>query len=368
MCATIPPSSTWQRGQELRLAGHAAEAARVLRQAQVAESNDARLHDELGMALSELGRHEEAIGSFLTVLTLKPDSDEACNKIGSAFAARGLFEPAIVWFQRARHMNPAGTKYLYPYGRALVLKNSIAEAAAVFNQWTKAEPNNPIARHLASAALGAGEIKKAPPEYVTALFDSCAARFDEALGKLNYRGPEIVLNSLRQFARLPANGLQIVDVGCGTGLVGPHLRPLACRLVGVDLSTGMLELAQSRGAYDELIKADISDYLRDHPSGFDVLTAADVLTYVGALEEFLQAAAAALRPGGIAVLLLEALDGEGPYRLNPSGRFSHSPKYVRDTLQNAGFYVASIREDSMRDEAGLPVATLIAVGLNVATS
>jgi predicted TPR repeat methyltransferase len=260
------------------LAGRSEEAAKFLRNALATDPNDDRLHDELGMALSELGRFEEAIGSFLTVLSLKPDSDEACHKIGSAFASRGLFEPAIVWFQHAQQMNPAGTNYLYPYGRALVSKNAIAEAAAVFDRWVKAEPNNPIAQHLASAALGSSGMEKASADYVVALFDSCATRFDEALARLHYCGPELVLSALREAAEPPAGGWQILDAGCGTGLVGPLLRPLARRLVGIDLSPGMLGLALGRNAYDELINADIVTYLRELPRSFDVIVAADVLT------------------------------------------------------------------------------------------
>jgi len=355
-------TTSWERGQALRLAGKAAEALSVLRAGLNSESGDYRLHDELGMALSELGRYEEAIGSFLTVFNLKPDCDEACNKIGSAFAARGLYQPAVTWFHRARQINPEGTTYLYPYGRALVMRNSIDEAAAVFEQWTKAEPDNPVARYLARAALGREEIKKASPDYVVAMFNSCAARFDESLARLHYRGPEIVLGALRQTAQPAESGWRIIDAGCGTGLVGVQLRPVARRLVGVDLSPGMLDLARSRGVYDELVNGDIIEFLREHPHNFEVMTAADVLTYLGELDEFFQAAAVALQPEGIVVVLVEALNGKSNYRVNPTGRFCHSRQYLSDSMRGAGLRIESIREDSMRHEAGAPVPTLVAVG------
>jgi predicted TPR repeat methyltransferase len=365
MCTAAASTSVWERGQALRLAGRAAEALAVLRAGVPADSKDYRLHDELGMALSDLGRYEEAIGSFLTVLSLKPDSDEACNKIGSAFAARGLYEPAVTYFHRARDINPDGTEYLFPYGHALVMKNSIAEAAAIFDKWTKAEPDNPIARYLSSAALGRKELTKASPEYIVALFNNCAARFDESLARLHYRGPDLVLSALHETAQSPDHGWRIIDAGCGTGLVGPQLRPIASWLVGVDLSPGMIDLARGRGVYDELVNADIIEYLRDHPSRFDVLTAADVLTYVGDLAQFFQAAARALQLDGIIVALLEALNGEASYRVNPTGRFCHSRQYLSDSMNGAGFRVENIREDSMRHEAGVPVPTLVAVGRKV---
>ncbi|HEY3393361.1 MAG TPA: methyltransferase domain-containing protein [Lacipirellulaceae bacterium] len=362
MCSAISTSSTWQHGRALRLAGQAAEAAKFLRRAVAAEPNDNRLHDELGMALSELGRYEEAIGAFLAAYQLNPDSDEACSKIGSSFAARGMFEPAVQWFCRARQLNPAGSDYLYPYGRALVSTNSLELAAEVFKDWLKKEPENPIARHLAAAALGTRGMKQASAEYVVGLFDSCAEKFDENLGRLNYRGPELVLDALRQTSETPAQGWRIVDVGCGTGLVGAVLRPLANRLIGVDLSPGMLALAQSRSIYDELVQADITEYLKGHEYSFDVLAAADVLTYVGDLDDFFHAAASSLRLGGLVVALLEALDGDGTYRLNLSGRFSHSSRYLRHAMESAGFRVDGIRQDSMRNESGRAVKTLVATG------
>ncbi len=362
MCTATPSTSVWERGQALRLAGKAAEAVSVLRAGLAAESPNYRLHDELGMALSELGRYEEAIGSFLTVLSLKPDSDDACNKIGSAFAARGLYEPAVTYFRRARDINPEGTEYLSPYGHALVMKNSIDEAAVIFDKWTKAEPDNPIARYLAGAALGRKELTKASPDYVAALFNNCATRFDKTLARLHYRGPDLVLGALQQSAQTPSDGWRIIDAGCGTGLVGAQLRPIASRLVGVDLSQRMLDLAHERGVYDELANADIIEYLRDHPRSFDVLTAADVLTYLGDLIEFFQAAATALEPDGIVVVLVEALNGEISYRVNPSGRFCHNQQYLTDSMNGTGFRVESIQKDSMRLEAGAPVPTLVAVG------
>jgi predicted TPR repeat methyltransferase len=124
----------------------------------------------------------------------------------------------------------------------------------------------------------------------------------------------------------------------------------------------MLELARNRTIYDELVQADITDYLQKQERSFDVLAAADVLTYMGDLEEFFQAAAAALKSGGLAVILLEVLEGEGTYQLNLTGRFSHSARYLQGAMESAGFMVASIREDSMRDESGRAVPTLVAVG------
>jgi predicted TPR repeat methyltransferase len=351
----------------LRLAGRLTEAVRVLRRGLQVESDDYRLHEELGTALCEIGRYEEAIGSFLAVSRLKPDCDEIENKIGYAFASRGLFHPATIWFQRGWEKNPKCTKYLGFYGRALIETGCIKLAADVFEQWIKTEPDNPVVRHMSCALLGRDEITKAPADYIRTLFNDCAARFDATLFKLKYCGPQLVVDVLQQVAAVPAQRWEILDAGCGTGLAGTALRPLARRLVGVDLSVGMLDQARQRNEYDELIEADMHDFLRSQPRSFDVVTASDVLSYIGELSEYFQSVSQSLRPGGLTVVAVEALNGDRDYQLNPTGRFSHSLPYLRSVMDSSGLVVAHVREDVLRCESGNPVPGLVVAGVNAAS-
>jgi predicted TPR repeat methyltransferase len=112
------------------------------------------------------------------------------------------------------------------------------------------------------------------------------------------------------------------DLGCGTGLMGPLLRPLAARLEGVDLSKLMCQKARDRGCYDEVEDGEIVAWLDGRAKqqqqqqggsssgvsgsgssgsggggGFDLLVAADVLVYIGDLGALFAAAAAASEPG-----------------------------------------------------------------------
>lgn len=52
-----------------------------------------------------------------------------------------------------------------------------------------------------------------------------------------------------------------VDLGCGTGLMGPLLRPHTQQLAGVDLSAGMVQKARERGCYDELAVDELVQFL-----------------------------------------------------------------------------------------------------------
>lgn len=346
----------------LRRAGHAAEAITILHDAIARDPDNYQLHDELGEALCHMNRIEEGIGSFMTALRVKPDFDEACYKIGVAFCARGMFYLGITWFERAITINPAATRNLAPWGRALIATGCYEVAAKVLQQWLDAEPNNPAPRHLLSAVLGSSEITRASAEYVRNLFNMHAPEFDEVLAKLKYCAPEVLVRNLLQARAVPTAGWEILDVGCGTGLAGVHLKRLARRMVGVDLSPRMLEAARARNVYDELLEADLVDYLRGQTSTFDVVTAVDVLPYLGDLSEFFNLSRQSLRDGGLVVFVVEALRGEGAFRLNPTGRFSHSADYLRNVMGKAGFDVLRFSEEVCRHERNEPVPAFVAVG------
>jgi predicted TPR repeat methyltransferase len=356
----------WEAGRELRLAGRLHDAVRAMQRASRDERQDVRLLDELGTALTELNRQEEAIGWFLAALELAPDRNDLFNKIGEAFCSRGMFKPAVDWFDRARQLDPTTlVQYYYSYGRSLAAIGCVKLASEIFEEWLKVEPENPIARHLASAALSREEVTKASREYICALFDDCAARFDEVLTRLKYCGPEILVQALREAATKPAADWDILDVGCGTGLAGAVLKPLSRRLVGVDLSAGMLARARDRGVYNELVEAELIDFLSTTTERFDAITASDVLTYIGDLSEFFQFGARVLKPGGLIAAVVEALDSEASglsYRLNPSGRFCHTAQYLRSEMERPGFAIVCFREVVMRWEGDQPVSSLLAIG------
>src|SRR5262249_12915684 len=190
-------------------------------------------------------------------------------------------------------------------------------------------PEDPIALHMIAACTGRDVPARASNGFVERTFDSFAGSFESKLQKLSYRAPALVGAVLEKSGLSPSKRLDVLDAGCGTGLCGSLVAPYARRLTGVDLSEGMLAHAKEKHVYDELTKAELTQYLRGAREAFDLIVSADTLVYFGDLEAVFTAAAAALRDGGLFVFTLEHAGSEpdSGYRLELHGRYSHSRAY-----------------------------------------
>ena len=236
-------------------------------------------------------------------------------------------------------------------------------AEDVCRRWLARDPHSAVVRHLMAACLARDVPPRAPDEYLVQEFDGFAPSFDRVLGTLRYRVPECLASSLAEHRGPGGHQLAVLDAGCGTGLCGRVLRPYARRLVGVDLSAGMLEIARGRNLYDTLVQAELTAYLAGVATEFDIIAAGDVFIYFGRLEAVFQAAAVALRPGGCLVFSAERVPEEEPgppVRLNPTGRYSHAESYLGEALVRSGFIIRSITSHVLRTEYGLPVPGFVA--------
>lgn len=358
-------------GNALRSLGRHAEAAGCYRTAFECGLDHALVHYNLGSALrAGGGAAEEAERAFRRALAMAPDHAEAWNNRANLLRDRKQLEESAVGYRRAvalrpdwedAHDNLSGALYL------LHEDGQTVTAARLARLWRRDHPGNPMARHIGAAIAGEGTERRASDEYVRQTFDLFADEFDSKLAELGYRAPELLISALGE--RLPVEGgLDILDAGCGTGLCAAGLRPFARRLTGVDLSRGMLERAQTRGLYDRLEEAELGAFLDRSPLAFDLIVAADVLCYFGALDEVAALAARALRPEGWLAFTVERLDDKAlAYRVNPHGRYAHREDHVRTVLGTAGFAAPAILHDTLRQESGEPVAGLVVLARKART-
>lgn len=195
-----------------------------------------------------------------------------------------------------------------------------------------------------------------PPALIGKVFDEAAAKYDALFVKgFNYLLPQAVAAQLAQV--YPGGDGDILDLGCGTGLLGRALQPWVGVLVGVDLSKQMIAQAIGSGAYASFHQVNLLDALRATPaSHYDAITALDVLGFVGDLDSAVPDAFRILTPGGKFIFSYEkSATPDADYTLNDDLIYTYRASYVSDLLERSGFIDITVMPFKLRVEAGVHV-------------
>ncbi|MGQ8880427.1 tetratricopeptide repeat protein [Delftia sp. NA_296.1] len=293
--------------------------------------NDAMLRQHLAADLGELGEHTEAL--------------QIWNALVDEFPEQPVYKMGRIKVQIAR-----------------------GEPAAALDDIRTLEEKFPQDATLAYyAALARAETPQHIPVGMhQAMFDEMAERFDRhlVLG-LNYQLPKIVAGQL--IARHPEKDFNLLDLGCGTGLLGLFLGPMQGYLIGVDSSLKMIEEAAKHGVYDRFHNVDLLGALQNTPANeYDVLTLLDVLIYIGDPQLVIPNAARILKTGGEFIFSCETAPEEGPdLVLQPSQRYAHKRSHIEAMCKQAGFSV-STEELVLRQEGGEPVQGFVVTATKTA--
>jgi len=349
-----PPSDSLEAAQALMRAGNARGAVELLR-SQLARGGGLLTRLALGRALLAAGEIPKALEELRQAAALAPGIADAALALAEALLAAGHLPTAIAELQRALRIDPKCDKAQYVLGCAWLEAGEAEPAREALAPLAASE--SPLATHAAEKILEAEAIQRAQraaPGYVRHLFDQFSEDYDaRMLGTLSYRVPRILRELADLVIAAPANSLDVLDFGCGTGLAGEAFRDLAKRLDGLDLSPRMIEKARTRGIYNALAVGD----LESPPSGkrrYHLVLAADTLVYLGDLSRAFAAAWSRLRAGGQFLFTVEAKDGEA-FELGPKRRYRHSESYLREEAATCGFDVMGLIACSPRSEANRPV-------------
>ena len=391
-------------------------------------SPDIDNHGNRGDVLRELGRLEDALAEYdkSIAMNTKDSRNESADQISSN-----------------------GVESLYKKARLLTSRGGHAVARETFQRLLAVVPGHARAAHMLAALEGpvgpsvfpgapsdASGFPAALHDFVKEEFDQFASTFESALvGQLQYQTPKLLSEVLQRAVILPVGyahgrdkvehreqgtvlslaaadckegGVDVehcpgsglskgpslgmdgrwgmaLDLGCGTGLFAPFLRPLVDRLVGVDISPLMVEKAAARSdvRYDELIVGEVVSVLEDRfdDCSLALVSAADVFVYFASLADVFRRTYQVLECGGVFVFSTEKLgggtdDAEGGigrltaanqssqesdlenspnWVLQHSGRYAHARFYVEALAQVHGFKVIQHQAGVGRLEAGRPV-------------
>lgn len=360
------------------------EAIEHLRKAIALRPDLAETRNNLGNALKEQGRLEDAIAHYRDAIRLKPGFAEAHHNLGTALVAAGRLDDATAEYRHAIALKPDYAEARINHGLALVDQDRPAEAlaeamaaarlseapafpfyhlGALLARCGASDPariclerslardaDDRLGARLLLAALGFMPVpERASNALLERVYAERAQAWDQgATGECAYRGAELVVDALRDCAPDLA-GLQILDAGCGTGLVGTLLAARPKRLEGVDLSTSMLAQAERKAIYDQLHHRDMIALMAERAQSFDAVTCAATLIHFGDLEPAFRAAATCLRHGGVFILTLfpnesdeDAVAVGSLAGLAQGGCYVHGRSYVRRTAEATGFAVEKL--------------------------
>jgi predicted TPR repeat methyltransferase len=361
--ALVPDQADWYSnlGIVLQADQRLDSAVDSYRRAIEIDPGHANAHNNLGVLLRATGHPVEAEAAYRTAIRLDPEHIDAYTNLGILLNGLKRTKEAAACYCKAITLRPKHPEARKLLALAHCTLGEVDEATKILEGWLEEEPENPIARHMLAACSGRNVPERASNGFIETTFDGFAASFEAKLASLSYRAPALVAAALEDQGLEPQRHLDVLDAGCGTGLCGARLAPFARRLVGVDLSEGMLAHAKEKNVYHALIKAELSAYLRENSKTFDLIVSADALVYFGDLRGVIAALAGALRPKGILVFTLEHASGDtadAGFRLELHGRYSHSRAYVEQLLTASGLQ-SKINQAELRMEAGSPVQGLV---------
>jgi predicted TPR repeat methyltransferase len=366
----------------------------------VPQSVEAR--NNLGNALAELGRLDEAIVQFRRAVAIKPDYAQAEWGLGNALQQLVKLDEAVEHFRLAVAKAPDYAKARVDLGLALVEQRKLAEARAEaeraallanqpsfphyllgvlfarcgiaeaariqFNLSLKDDPEDRQGARVSLAALGFEPMpERASSVLLDQFYDLRAAWWNrEDVVMRPYRAATSLVEVFGRLVPEPEK-LDILDAGCGAGLIWVLIRRQARALDGVDRSAGMLALAREKNIYRELHHGDLVQFMAERPERYDVITSGAVLLHFGDLKPVFVAAATTLRDGGLFLFTLfhnaadENAAAVGSFESGQAqtGSFVHGRDYLARIAASTGFQVEMMEREVFDQHAGTPRMGLV---------
>lgn len=304
----------------------------------------------LATCLFKIGKLEEAKKYYLDALGLSSQDTQVIFNLAVIESQLGNMQLARDYYLQAINFNSEFFEANYNLAVLLLHLKDPENALVYLKKTLKLQPDNKNVQHLIDILLQDKNITHLPVEFVTSLFDSYAGHYDAHLTRvLNYRLPQIISELIQKITEGNYQYWSILDLGCGTGLCGECLKVSTNKIIGVDLSSKMLDLARKKNIYDELILADAVSFLKNCHDKFELIIAGDVLGYIGDLQIFFPAIRQALKHKGFFIFSAEISKEEG-YQINSSGRFIYNRRYLDKLIIANGLHIVDYQVITLRAE------------------
>ncbi|MEA3469295.1 MAG: tetratricopeptide repeat protein [Thermodesulfobacteriota bacterium] len=310
---------------------------------------DPDIHYNTGLNYRRLKKYEDAAKSFEHAVKLGDASPDTLYNLGLCYQDLQNYSEAERLYDMILVQDPEHLSTLNNSAYLCHKTGDLKKAETLYRQLLTLNPEHRAAKHMLNSLSGK-LTDSAPLEYVEAVFDNYAQGFEHSLvEELHYNTPK---GLWERFSKLPyPKKNQCLDLGCGTGLAGEQFAPCCQELTGVDISQEMLDVADKKNLYKDLIKDDILHFLHTTELSYDLILAADVFTYMGDLEKLFNACHEKTVTGGLFLFSVEESASE-TFELKQTGRFGHSAGYIEKLCQNTGWNILDCHLSKLRQDKG----------------
>ena len=330
------------------------EAIKLLQRIIALQPAYALAHYNLGNAYMRDNRLKDAVQCFRKALHIDPGYFDAYHNMAFCQDMMRQYTAAEHSIQRALELRPDDKDALTLHARISGMAGNYEGAMRIYRRLLELDPTDAVAAHMYRAYTGDNtETEQQAIGYVRGIFDDMAGRFEDLLvNSLGYRTPAVVRSIVDAHAGHNARFENVLDLGCGTGLSGEVFQDICGRMIGIDISQKMLDIAREKGIYDELQSVAIGDYLHGVEQRFDLVVACDVLVYFGDLLDLIGSVMQRLAAGGLFVFTVEDLE-HGDYAVRKTGRFAHSAEYIGTLCGRVGGRLLGSQQVPLRKEMGV---------------
>lgn len=311
--------------------------------------NDPDILFNLALSQKKCSDINGALNTYLQALEHDPGNIDCLYNLAGCYRDIRENHKAIETYLQVLKYSPehhsATNNLAYMYH----LVGDITNAERFYRKVLKLDPEHEAAQHMLASLCGT-QAETTPESYIKDVFNNYSEHYEKSLViELEYSVPKKLRGHVEQLQKRKTMYRRGIDLGCGTGLSGEAFVDVVTTFDGIDLSEKMIALAAQKGLYSSLYTGSILKHLKDASDCYDFFLAADVFTYMGELQEVFSIIKKRSLSNVLFCFSTETTPLEG-YQLQPTGRFAHSPDYIKDLASSTGWIVLNTVSTALRKE------------------